>query len=241
MDAPVSLLLVLGIIFISTFIRGLSGFGNALIAMPLLTLIIGIQQATPLVGLASETIAVIMLAQNWQHVDVRAAWRLLLASLLGIPPGVLLVARAPEGLVTALLGIFLLLFGVYNLLNLRLPALRWPGLVYPVGFLSGILGGAYNTNGPPIIVYGMLARWPPEQFRATLQGYFLCSGVFIVLGHAWQGLWTAQVLWLYVYSLPPLLLAVVLGSRLHLMLPRQQFERLISVLLMMMGLVLIIE
>jgi hypothetical protein len=132
------------------------------------------------------------------------------------------------------------LFGLYNLSSLHLPTLHKPVYAYPIGFLSGILGGAYNTNGPPIIVYGVLSRWPPDRFRATLQGYFLATGLLIWAGHGIAGLWTPHVLHLFFYSIPVVLLAVWLGSKLSQRIPPGRFNRIIYAALVGVGLVLIV-
>ena len=55
-------------------------------------------------------------------------------------------------------------------------------------------GGAYNTNGPPVVIYATLRRWPPSRFRATMQAYFLPSSLLIAAGHGLAGLWTRDVL-----------------------------------------------
>jgi hypothetical protein len=240
MTPALSVALILTIVFVSTLTRATLGFGNALLAMPLLAIATGILTATPLVALQSQTIALLMLAGSWQSVNVRAAWRLVLASLLGIPIGLLLLKAAPEELVKAILGILLIVFGGYNLLKFRLPRLRWNGAAYLFGFGAGVLGGAYNTNGPPIIVYGMLSRWSPEQFRATLQGYFVTTGMLILVGHGLAGLWTARVLWIYLYSLPVLALAFVLGSWLARRIPAKRFDHVVYAVLVVMGVFLII-
>ena len=57
---------------------------------------------------------------------------------------------------------------------------RW---AYPAGFIAGCLGGAYNTAGPPVIVYGSLRQWPKEEFRAVLQAFFFVNAVFTVASH----------------------------------------------------------
>ena len=54
------------------------------------------------------------------------------------------------------------------------------------GFCSGILGGAYGMNGPPLAVYGSLRRWSPQHFRATLQGYFLPASIIGMAGYCWE-------------------------------------------------------
>lgn len=172
MPSLATILLVSVILFITTFTRATLGFGDALIAMPLLTLTVGIQTATPLVAFVAITVALALLIRNRQHIDLAATWRLILASLVGIPIGLLLLKGISDAVVTAILGVLLVAFGLYKLTMPQFPPLQQRIFAYLFGFVAGILGGAYNTNGPPIVVYGTLHQWSPERFRATLQGYF---------------------------------------------------------------------
>jgi uncharacterized membrane protein YfcA len=235
MNSIQQLLPVIAILFISTFTRSTIGFGDALIAMPLLVVTISIQTATPLVALMGFTIAITILSRNWREVDIKAAWRLIVSALLGIPVGILLLRDAPEQIVKAILGAVLVLFGLYSLITPRLPTLQKQGFAYIFGFVSGVLGGAYNTNGPPVVIYSALRRWPPERFRATMQGYFFPSGVFLLTGHALAGSLTREVLTLYGYSLPFILLAISVGGKLNKAIPSGRFERFVYVFLILIG------
>jgi len=219
--------------------RSALGFGDALIAMPLLTLLVGIKTATPLTALIATTIATIILIKNWRKVDIKAARRLIVASLAGIPFGLVLLKTAPEAIVTKLLGGILFLFGLYRLIRPQFPPLRGPIWAYLFGFFAGILGGAYNTNGPLIVVYSSLRRWQPPEFRATLQGYFLPTGLLIIIGHGIAGLWTHQVISFYLYALPVILLSIAVGGWLHHRLSSEFFQRLIYLFLVGMGITLI--
>ena len=85
MEPTTIIILVLSILFISTFTRSALGFGDALIAMPLLALVVGMQVATPLTALGASTIALtILVSGGWRKVDLKAAWRLIVSSLVGI-------------------------------------------------------------------------------------------------------------------------------------------------------------
>lgn len=234
-------IIVLTIVFLSTLTRSTFGFGDALIAMPLLTMAVGIQAATPLVALIASTIAITILARNWRRVNVASAWRLVVSSLLGIPIGLVFLKGTYEGIVTALLALLIVSFSLYSLLRPRLFALTDDKLAYVFGLLAGILGGAYNTNGPPVVIYGTLRKWPAESFRATLQGYFFPTGLFITLGHGLAGLWTPGVIRSYVISLPVVLLAVLLGSKLNQSIPKGKFERYVHVFLIVIGAMLFID
>ena len=202
MDFSSGTLIVMGILFLSTFIRSALGFGDALIAMPLLTMVVGLQVATPLTAMGATTIAISILLRSWKKVDIKAAWRLVLTTWIGIPIGIYFLKAAPDLIVKSLLGILITGFGLYNLIVPNLPRLRNENWAYLTGIIAGILGGAYNTNGPPVVIYGMLRRWDPEKFRATLQGYFLPTGLAILISHGVSGMWTGEVLNLYLFSLP---------------------------------------
>ncbi len=240
MDSFTSTLLVVLVLFGATFIRMLFGFGDALLAMPLLALIIGVPTATPLVAFVSTTTVILVLITSWQDIDVRAARDLILSSFFGIPIGLWLLKGLSEPLITAVLGVVLILSSIYQLLKPVLHPLRRQEYAYLFGFIAGILGGAYNTNGPPVVMYGTLQHWTPVRFRATLQGYFFPTGVLILVGHGVSGLWTREVLQLYAYSLPLIALAFLLGTRLDHALPPRSFERAIYVFLMCIGLLLIV-
>ncbi len=235
MSVTTTLVVAMAILFVSTLIRAAIGFGDALIAMPLLAMAVGIQTATPLVAFTASTIAITVLARNWRSVDTRSAWRLIILSLIGIPFGLVLLKVAPEYIVKVVLGAMLIVYGLYSLFAPRLPVIRNEKSAYVFGFVAGALGGAYNTNGPPIVMYGLLRRWPPEQFRSTLQFYFLFTGLMILASHGIAGLWTPLVLRLYVYSIPAIMIAIWVGGKIHNLIPTEIFSRIVYVLLIVIG------
>lgn len=233
---------VAGIVFIAAFVRSALGFGDAVIAMPLLAMIIGLKTATPLVAFMGPTISIIILARSWRGGDMKSAARLIVASLLGIPLGIYGLARLPEEPPKIALGILILLYGVFGLAR---PGARirnekaW--LPWLVGWTAGVLGGATNTNGPPVVAYGMLRGWPPERFRATLQGYFLPTGLMILAGHGIAGMWTGEVFRFYLYSLPAIVIGVVLGGLVNRKLTHDLFAKFVYGFLAAMGAVLLVR
>jgi hypothetical protein len=226
------------ILFMATLVSATFGFGSALFSMPLLTLVLGLQQATPLFGLVGPTIAAVILSTNWQRVEFASTWRLIVATLAGIPIGVYLLKALPSLWIIHTIGILLILYGIYRLTGARLPQVESPYWAFPFGFVAGILGGAYNTNGPPTVVYGNMRRWPPDQFRATLQGYFLPTGIGILISHGVGGLWTLHMVQLYVMALPGIFVAIWLGGWCNQNLPVERFQVLLSVLLIVLGVML---
>ncbi|MEM9025243.1 MAG: sulfite exporter TauE/SafE family protein, partial [Bacteroidota bacterium] len=181
------------VLFLSTLIRSTFGFGDALIAMPLLTVMIGKELAVPVFALLTLVISGTILIRNWRSVHFKSAWKLVLSSALGVPLGILLLQSPDDTLFKFLLAGLLILFSIYNLLKPRLLGFQNDLPAYPIGFVAGILGSAYNTNGPLVVIFGTLRGWSPGAFRATMQGYFFPTGLFIAGSHAVSGLWTQTV------------------------------------------------
>lgn len=211
-----------------------------MIAMPILAILTGIKTATPLVALIGTTISISILVRYWSQVNFRSAWRLILSSLVGIPIGLLFLKNVNEDMVKLILAFFILFFSVYNLIKPEL-YLRRERYGFVFGFLAGILGGAYNTNGPPVIIYGTLRKWNPANFRATLQGYFLPTGGSILIGHAIAGLWTTTVIKYYVFSLPIVFMAIFFGNYLNRKFRRESFTKYIYSILIVLGILLMID
>ena len=230
--------LTLLVLFGATLTASTFGFGGALFSMPLLTLVVGIEVAIPLYGLVGWTTALMVMGTSWREAKLRLVWRLMLGTLVGIPLGVVLVRHLPSPLLVQGLGIFLIAFGLYRLLALPVPPLYRLSWAYLFGLIAGVLGGAYNTGGPPVVVYATMNRWPPETFRATLQSTFLVTGLGVLISHGVGGLWTEQVLRLFVLSVPVVVPAVWLGAWLNRHMPMHQFERLLFLILMVLGVML---
>lgn len=231
------------IVFIATLIRSTFGFGEGLIAVPLLALVIPIEIATPLVVLLSITIAAIVVVQDWRKIHLRSTGWLLAPTAFGIPIGIALLASPHQHIVKGLLGFIILCFSAFSLLVKNPPELHSdnPSWLLGCGFLAGVFGGAYGMNGPPLVVYGTMRRWTPQHFRATLQGYFLPASIAAMAGYWFAGLWVRAVTHYFLISLPVALPAIFLGRFLNHRLRANSFLKYIHVGLALVGLVLLFQ
>jgi uncharacterized membrane protein YfcA len=85
---PIPVILIL---FVATLVRSALGFGEALIAVPLLALVMPIEVAAPTAVLVSITVAFVIVLQDWRRVHLRSAGWLVASTFLGIPLGLLLL------------------------------------------------------------------------------------------------------------------------------------------------------
>ncbi|MES1257514.1 MAG: sulfite exporter TauE/SafE family protein [Acidobacteriota bacterium] len=229
------------VILLATVIRSALGFGEALVAVPLLALMLPVEVAAPVAVLVSITVALIGVVLDWTEVQARSAGRLVLATLPGIPLGLLLLKAVAEPVVKGVLGVVIILFSLYALAGKRQQRLRDDRLAWVFGFVAGILGGAYGMNGPPLAVFGALRGWRPAHFRATLQGYFLPASIIGMFGYWMAGLWTPAVNTFYLISLPAVFAGIVLGRAITRRLNAQRFVLCVNAALIAIGGILLVQ
>ena len=234
---------VVAIVFFATLVRSAFGFGEALVAVPLLVLFIPLRVAAPLAVLVSITIAAVVVAQDWRKIHASSTGWLVLATLAGIPLGLLLLTSSHQRMVKMALGLLILAFSAWSLMGSKPPELKRDSRAWLLGcgFSAGVLGGAYGMNGPPLVIYGAMRRWSAQHFRATLQGYFLPASVVGMCGYWVAGLWTQAVTHYYLVSLPAALPAIFLGRALNHRLHGDVFLRYVYLGLAGIGVLLIAQ
>ncbi len=234
---------VLLVILIATLIRSAFGFGEALVAVPLLAIRIPISVAAPLAVLVSITVAAVIIAQDWRHIHLRSAGWLVTATLFGIPLGLVLLTHGDHRLVKATLAVIIMAFSAYALIGRKPPELHSDNRVWLLvcGFCAGILGGAYGMNGPPLAIYGAMRRWSAQHFRATLQGYFLPASVIGMLGYRLAGLWVPEVTHYYLLSLLLIVPAILLGRAVNHRLRGDAFLKFVHLGLILIGATLLVQ
>lgn len=208
---------ILIIIFIATLVRSTFGFGESLIAVPLLILFIPIETAVPLSVLLSIVVAAVVVVQDRKQIHFNSAKWLIVFAALGIPVGLFLLIYGNENFIKSGLGLLIILYSVYSLFakqsfKLKADSMGW---LFTCGFFSGVFGGAYGLNGPPLVIYGNMRNWTAKYFRATLQAYFLPTSIIGMLGYWYKGLLTPAVLHYFVVSLPVIIPAIFLGRFLN--------------------------
>lgn len=228
--------------FIATLVRSTFGFGESLVAVPLLSIFIPIGAAVPLSVLISVLVALVVVIQDHSKIQLNSAKWLILFAIPGIPIGLLILIYGNELWVKTGLGALIILYSLYamfgkNTFRLDADSKLW---LFICGFLSGVLGGAYGVNGPPLVIYGNMRKWTAKDFRATLQGYFLPASLIGVTGYIFKGLITAEVLKYFMVSLPAVFPAIFLGRYLNHKLNNASFFKYVYGGLLLIGIFLIV-
>lgn len=234
--APLAVAFAAAVVFGAYVVRGMSGFGTSLVAIPLLVLIMPIHAAVPLMSLLGLATMLMLGVRDRGHVRWDELWRLLGPTLLGVLAGVYVFSLLDARVMQKLLGAFIATYAVYMVVAqfLREPAGRCsPRWAYPAGFAGSAVDSMFGGGGGLLVVIYMHRRgYAPVAFRATLAVLWLLELLVRVGGYAVSGFYDTAVLGLALLAAP----AVVLGNRLGEAITRtmspQAFTRVLSVVLM---------
>ena len=229
------LAIILCILFVAALANTTFGFGFPLIAVPLLSMMLDVQEAAPLVIVTTVIVAIFILIREWRMVDFASLKRLVPSALFGIPFGIWFLTTIPEQFVARALGTLLISYGLYRLLSrIKLADIstKW---AYLFGFFGGMLGSACGISGPPVVLYGSFRQWPQRHFRATVQAFLLLSGLLIALSHAMNGLWDATLWQRAGWAVPVLALSTVIGNYIAKTIPADKFSNVIFVVFIVLG------
>ena len=208
----IEILLIALIVLLASFTQGFSGFGFQLVTLSLLSFFVDLKFAIPLCALLGLAINVYLIISLREHIKIFELKRLIIGSIIGIPLGVYFLSEADPHLIKLLLGIVLLIFvGISSTKIIKTNGLnvKWG---YLFGLVSGLLGGAFNTNGPPVLIYFHLQGWDKFKLKASITGFFIFSSVLIVASHLVSGLTDSSILTNSLYYLPSVILGQFLGK-----------------------------
>ena len=231
MDPSAGALVVVAVaVFMGSTLNSLSGFGFALVTVPLMAVAVGPKEAVVLsaiVGLFSNSgVAVRYRADT----DRPVAARLLAGSVVGMPLGLLVLQRIDEDpLKVAIALVVLATAGLLAAGWTPPPPTR--AVDVGAGFLSGVLNTSIGISGPPVVLLLQAKGTRKASFRATIATLFAIAGVIALVLFAIGDRYTRSVWLAAVVALPAWPLGWLLGATLHRRVPEERFRVLVLVLM----------
>lgn len=205
--------------------RGFSGFGGALIFVPPASAAVGPQVAVPLLLVVDGIMALGLIPRAVRMADRRDVALMALGAVIGIPVGVYVLSSFDARFIRwSIVAIVVLL------LALLMSGWRYQGtpkspIAVLVGSISGLLSGAAQIGGPPVVAYWLGGTAPAVVVRANIIFYFALSTALSAVGYFWSDLITMEVLLLSVCVAPSYGLGLWLGSRTFGLASEKTFRR----------------
>ena len=217
-------------------VYGLTGFGAAIVAIPLLAQFLPLRVAVPMLLLFDLVAGLLLGLKNHRSIDKPELLRLVPFLLLGMVAGVCLLARAPERWLLAVLGLFAMLYAAWNLLRRPATGPIAPGWAVPAGLLGGAFTAMYGTGGPIYASY--LARRVSDKdvLRASVAALIFGAGWVRLVMFTASGFYAQRgLLELVAMLVPAALLGYFMGSRLHARLSGPQALKVVWLLVLAAG------
>lgn len=229
--SPSALVLLVAAAFIASLARGFSGFGGALIFVPLASAAVGPQAAAPILLVIDGIAQLALLRSAWRQANRREVGIMAAGALIGIPLGAAILAYVDA--VRLRWGIAALIVAMLALLT---SGWRYHGrpnvpTTLGVGFSAGILSGAVQAAGPPVVAYWLGGTSSVLTVRANLILFFFCTSAVAAISYLAGGLLDLDVLLLSALTVPGYALGMFLGTRMFGLAGDAMFRRVCLVLI----------
>lgn len=236
----VQLIIAFSIIITAFTVRGITGFGSGLIAIPLLALMFPISVAVPVVAVLDY---ISSLAHGLKlRSDIR--WKLILSllpfSLIGVLLALYLFNTLDAQLLKKFLGGFIIIYALYTLLTLKLHTHSSFFWAVPGGTFGGLIGTLFGTGGPFYVIYLQLQGVGKTTFRATIATIFFLDGTTRITAYFFNGFYSIDTLILIAVCLPIMIIGMTIGGHIHTNISHQTIQKGIGVLLLFSGSALLI-
>lgn len=226
----------MAVVFFAGMTQGLTSFGFALIAVPFLSMRLPIAEVVPMVVVLCLGTNLIMLAQTSRRVELHKIGVLVVSSLVAAPLGTLALLHVVPQTIKAVVGVVIVLVSGVMLMGLRFPVRSERLALVPVGMLSGFLNGSISMSGPPVALFMSNQNEDKDVFRANLTLYATILNVFTIGTFAVGGMLTRRVADTLAWSVPAMIVGVILGGWLESRVSQEAFRKLALYLILGSGL-----
>jgi len=220
------LLAGIAVVALAGAVQGLTGFGSALIMVPVLSLFLTPKEVVPITVLLGTVINLSVLVQARRSFDWKVVLPLFVPAVLCIPLGALLLMFLPSSILRIAIGTVVLATSSGLLLGFSVELRNAKLASIPVGALSGLLQGSITMSGPPVILFFQNQGMAKDRFRANIVAYFLATNLITIIAFAAGGIMTPASATPALYFLPALAVGLVIGMVASGRVPEKPFRTL---------------
>lgn len=237
----VSIILVVGLgIFLGFFIQTLIGFAGALIALPILLLAVGLQEAIAYISIFYLYSSGYLIAQEWRNIDRKIIIKLSIATIIGVLLGIWVLAHGKPVFLKKALGIFILVYAFYTIYS-KDKVFKQPKLEFLFGLAGGFFSGLFSTGGPLYVIVVKNSAVTMKTFRATMFGILgLITVIRIPALYKAEILTMEQVRYSF-YIVPFFILSIYLGKKAYAKLNETVLKNGVLALLFLSGIMLVFK
>lgn len=225
--------------------QGITGFGSSVLALPFVTLLLGLRVAVPVLVIQAWVLTFYIAAGSWRKIVWREYFRILGFTAIGFPVGMIMASRLPEDILKWILAAFMVFVGIHGFFTQPQngqgqSASTSHGRIMATSLLpiGGVIHGAYGSGGPLAVIYATKTLPDKTEFRGTLCAVWLTLGTILIIRFLAQHQINRHVLWVTALALPSTVIGMIMGNHWHYKINDRLFRILVYAVLILAGIVL---
>ena len=219
------------IVVIASLVKGITGFGFALVALPPLMIWYSPKEIIPVLLLCNlfSSVLIVLQKKDRQLINKQFEWLIIFGALFTIV-GVVFLKYLPEHLLIVIVSVFLIILTVLSILGVQYP-LKITDRSYKIaGAFLGFLTGSISISGPPMALFLYSAKVDIQQFREIFSWFSVVTSVVALSGYFVLGILTLQSLKTSLLFLPILFIGSFIGKRINNIIPVIVFKKAILII-----------
>ena len=215
------------VILSASFIKGVTGFGFALLAVPFLSLIFPMQIVVPAMSLFNLITSLVILLKLRERIKAYYFIPMFIASLGGIPLGIYALKYVSSDTLRLLTGIMVVIFSIQMLGKVKLAKHFLSLPIVFAGFISGALTSAISVGGPPLVIAMNRKGYEKDRFRGIFAWFSVFSSFFVTVAYLMKGMIEMQSINIAVFCIPILFFGSHLGAKFSSKVDPEKFRKIV--------------
>lgn len=219
------------VVVIASLVKGITGFGFALVALPPLMIWYSPKEIIPVLLLCNlfASVLIILQKKDRQLINRQFKWLIIFGALFTIV-GVIFLKYLPEHLLIVIVSIFLIILTVLSILGVQYP-IKITNRSYKIaGAFLGFLTGSISISGPPMALFLYSAKVDKQQFREIFSWFSIVTSIVALAGYVVLGILTIESLKMSLLFLPILFIGSFIGKKLNNLIPLIVFKKAILII-----------
>ena len=220
----------------ASLLQSVSGFGFGIVFMAITPLFIPYASSVGISTILSGSVNLVILKRCWHDIDFKQLCLPVLFCLCGSSIGTFLMAASPSPIYKRLLGVFLVILAIWlSFFSDRVRIQKTARNAGIAGVISGLCGGLFSVNGPPMVLYFISVIEDKKTYLATLQAYFIINNIYLLIIRSASGLMPEGIGMSALWGLGGLLIGSFIGGKIFHRIDGKKLKKLVYIVMVLSG------
>lgn len=235
MITPGNIIALSLIIFFASIVRGFTGFGLALVAVPMIQFLMPVSDTAVFIAIINAIFSLLYFKRSREAIKGQPLGRMAIWTGIGVAAGTLILKFINPAYIQLIWGVLIILIVAALVRGFEFRIRSDINAMTLSGLLGGVLAGATGITGPPVAIILSSMKTPKEKFNAIISVFIFFAVTYALVFYLISGLVRAETFLLALCSVPALLAGLHMGDILVSRISQKTFTRLVYIVLILMG------